>query len=67
MNDLITYSEHDFMKKMNILSILRDEGEKEALHLYPELEWYIYSSREKSYEVAKMELLRETQSDLVPH
>jgi hypothetical protein len=59
--------DHDFMKKMNILSILRDRDEAEALRLYPELEWYIYSCRDKEYEEAKKELLKETEMDLVSH
>lgn len=64
MNPLPVF-DHDFLKKMNILSILRDQNELEALRLYPELEWYIASCRGKSYEEAKTELLRKTQTDLV--
>ena len=66
MNQL-PHFDHDLLKKMNILSILRDENEAEALRLYPELEWYIYSCRGKQYEEAKTELLRETEMDLVSH
>lgn len=54
----------NLLKKMHVLSILRDEDESEALRQYPELAMFIYSSRNKNYEQAKAELLREGQMDL---
>lgn len=64
MNHLPAF-DNDLLKKMNILSILRDQNEQEALRIYPELEWYVLSCRGKNYEESKTELLRETQMDLV--
>lgn len=57
----------DQLKKLKVLSIIRDRGEDEALHLYPEFEYFIYWCRDKRYEDAKAQVLRDSSYDLVLH